>query len=161
LSHFYFAPKPEVQELGVKPIAVASISMEEILPTARVVSSTSTSLAPEQIHEKKRGRDAAFLSAGEADRDDRQRLRRASKAARNKSRKSDALELGINRSIATKKDKRIVVADNSSTNSKKFAKSANFFSELQKNVSAGVNNKVQKKSSSQEVRTDSSQTLKL
>jgi hypothetical protein len=146
----------------VKPIAVASISMEEILPTARVVSSTSASLAPEQIHQKKRGRDAAFLSAGEADRDDRQRLRRASKAARNKSRKSEALELGINRSLATKKDKRIVVAENSSsTNSKKFAKSANFFSELQKNVSAGVSNKVQKKSSSHEGRIDSSQTLKL
>jgi U3 small nucleolar ribonucleoprotein component len=138
LSHFYFAPKPEVEEFAVKPMAVASISLEDILPTTRTASTLSSSLAPEQIHEKKRGRDAAFLSAGEADRDDRQRLRRAKKAVRNKSRKAEALERGVDLAQPMKKDKRVVVAAETTNSSKSYSKSARFFSEMQKTVTADV-----------------------
>jgi U3 small nucleolar ribonucleoprotein component len=157
LSHFYFAPKPEVQEFAVKPMAVASISLEDILPTTRTASTLSSSLAPEQIHEKKRGRDAAFLSSGEADRDDRQRLRRAKKAVRNKSRKAEALERGVDPSQPAKKDKRVVVAAENA-NSKSYSKSAKFFSEMQKTVSADLH----RSSKGQKTVTQtSSQNLKL
>lgn len=152
LSHFYFSPKPEVQELSVKPMAVASISLEDVLPGTSVGPHNST-LAPEQIYEKKRGRDAAFLSINEADRDDRQRLRRAKKAARNRSRKIDAPG-----DLRDSKDRRIIIASDSALKSQKFSKSSTFFSHLQQNVAAGV-----RKSMKETVqdKVDSSQRLKL
>lgn len=112
--------------------------MEDVLPTTqRTATVYSSSLAPEQIYEKKRGRDAAFLSSSEADRDDRQRLRRAKKASRNRIRKAQALESG-NLDVSLKKDKRVVVADDSSTQTKSFSKSANFFSQMQQNVKQNI-----------------------
>lgn len=139
-------------EFAVKPVAVASISLEEVLPGTRVVSYNST-LAPEQVYEKKRGRDAAFLSINEADRDDRQRLRRAKKAARNQSRKVDTFQNGPRETL----DKRIVVSTNTTVKPQKFSKSAAFFSHLQKGVAADI--RMPKKEV--DISISSSQKLKL
>lgn len=163
LSHFHFAPKPDVGELGVKSLPVSAISLEDILPTAQGVGTFTSSLAPEQVHQKKRGRDAAFLSSTEADRDDKQRLRRAKKSVRNRNRKAEMAQPGQAEKLAFKNDKRVVVSKDSE-NSKSFAKSAVFFSELQKNIHAENANKNKKNAnnkSQQETRKNASNTLKL
>lgn len=165
LSHFHFAPKPEIFELGVKSVPVSSISLEDILPTTQAVGTFSSSLAPEQVHQKKRGRDAAFISSTEADRDDRQRLRRAKKSIRNRNRKAEAAESGQPSQLSLKNDKRVVISkDTTENNNKSYSKSAVFFSEMQKNVENDKlhkNNKKNKNNVPQDSNKNSSNILKL
>ena len=72
LSNFHFTPKQTKIDLTVKP-NVAAIAMEEVLPLA--VSQADTH-APEEVHEKKKGREGVLRDAAEMEQDDRQRLRR-------------------------------------------------------------------------------------
>ena len=148
-------------ELGVKSLPVSAISLEDILPTAQGIGTFTSSLAPEQAHQKKRGRDAAFISSTEADRDDRRRLRRAKKSIRNRNRKAEAAQSGQANILKLKNDKRVVIS-NDTDNSKSYSKSAVFFSEIQKNIDAEKLQKSKKnKPLKNESNKNSSNILKL
>ena len=85
LSHFYFQPKPITKEAKITSLqtstGVSSISLEDIVP---VFESSGVQSAPEQIHEKKHGRDGALISKEEMTSDDRKRLRKAYKSVNKK-----------------------------------------------------------------------------
>ncbi len=91
LSHFFFAPRPVVadtklQSLGAAPL-LSSLEMEDIVP---LVNSSASQLAPEQVQQKRRGRDSSLLSAEELTSEDRKRLRRARKEVGRKAGQSGA-----------------------------------------------------------------------
>jgi U3 small nucleolar RNA-associated protein MPP10 len=146
LSHFHYTPRPVVAEPVVT--GLPSISLEEVLPSAENHGSTS---APEQVLEKKSGRAAALLTEEELGRDDRQRLRRASKAVRRKQRKLDESEEkliakinpGAGNKYEAKKaleeirgDKRVV--QGRTEGNKGFGKSSDFFSDMQQQAQIDI-----------------------
>lgn len=155
LSHFSFTPKPVVADVSIKSTTPA-ISLEDIGPTSETTKFIS-SAAPEEVHEHKRGRDAAFLADEEQTRDDKKRLRRASKSVRRKERQRDAAEEklvaklnpGMGNKYEAKKamekirgDKRVVDASSMRQESedavKSFTKSSKFFSNLQRQTEEDV-----------------------
>mmetsp|Transcript_3812 Transcript_3812/g.5926 ORF Transcript_3812/g.5926 Transcript_3812/m.5926 type:complete len:591 (+) Transcript_3812:29-1801(+) len=164
LSHFHFAPKPTVSEMAVSSVAVAtpSISMEDALPMAQ--GGGQSTLAPEQVYEKKRGRSAAFIAPEEADRDDRQRLRRANKATRRRERKLEK-QNNPTEDRGPIKDSRVTTAAPGSASDKKstFSQSATFFSHLQDTVNKGIasQKKTMKSQSEEDKKKLKSNTLKL
>eukprot|EP01041_Mallomonas_annulata_P006233 gene6233-12624_t len=87
LSHFSFCPKPVVREasLTVSQIqALPALSLEDVNPT---LESSADARAPEEVQDRKRGRAGALVSEVELGRDDKKRLRQASKNA-NKAKKT-------------------------------------------------------------------------
>jgi len=166
LSHFYFTPKPvSIEgEISTAP-AVPAIMLEDIAPyRSHVGHQSNSTLEPEQVYEKKRGRDGAL--AGYADKeitqDDRKRLRRARKEAHKKKavdeKARDRTTAQTNpdsaeyRALQNKKtndilssDKRVVDGKISGSGKsfgdkkeKSYSKSADFFSTLQEQVSLEI-----------------------
>jgi hypothetical protein len=90
LSHFHFTPRPIVADTKLKSLqpsasAVASLMLEDITPVTVLVGNASQS-APEQVLEKKRGKEGSLMADVELTSEDKKRKRRASKAA-NKAKK--------------------------------------------------------------------------
>lgn len=91
LSHFHFTPRPVVPDSKIRTLqpstsALSSLQLEDITPLTSAQASTSQ-LAPEQVFEKKHGKQASLMAEEEMTSDDRKRARRASKAA-NKAKKA-------------------------------------------------------------------------
>ena len=167
LSHFYFTPKPvSIEgEIATAP-AVPAIMLEDIAPyRSHVGHQSNSTLEPEQVYEKKRGRDGAL--AGYADKeitqDDRKRLRRVRKEAHKKKavdeKARDRTTAQTNpdsaeyRALQNKKtndilssDKRVVAGKiagggggkNGDKKEKSYSKSTDFFSSLQEQVSLEI-----------------------
>lgn len=90
LSHFHFTPRPVVADSKIRTLqpstsALSSLQLEDVTPLTSAQATTSQ-LAPEQVHEKKHGKQASLMAEEEMTSDDRKRARRASKAA-NKAKK--------------------------------------------------------------------------
>eukprot|EP00560_Eucampia_antarctica_P006318 CAMPEP_0197824310 /NCGR_PEP_ID=MMETSP1437-20131217/1570_1 /TAXON_ID=49252 ORGANISM="Eucampia antarctica, Strain CCMP1452" /NCGR_SAMPLE_ID=MMETSP1437 /ASSEMBLY_ACC=CAM_ASM_001096 /LENGTH=881 /DNA_ID=CAMNT_0043423883 /DNA_START=38 /DNA_END=2683 /DNA_ORIENTATION=- len=83
LSNYHFAPRPVADEADVKALTTPAIAMEEVLPT---FVSDARAVAPEEVYQQKKGRDAVIRAESEMDQTDRKRLRQAKKAARRKKR---------------------------------------------------------------------------
>ena len=90
LSHFHFSPRPVVSEAKISgsgpEAALPSLALEDILPLTE--SGATAVAAPEEVQDKKRGRDAALVAEAELSREDRRRLHRATKAAKRKENKT-------------------------------------------------------------------------
>jgi U3 small nucleolar RNA-associated protein MPP10 len=94
LSHFHYTPKPVVNDMNIISIKnnnndMKSILIENINPTNE---SDANALAPEDIYKKKKGRKAALKSDAEYDRDDKKRLRSATKAKNRKEKKQKNID---------------------------------------------------------------------
>jgi hypothetical protein len=90
LSHFHFTPRPIVADTKLKSLqpsasAVASLMLEDITPVT-VLGGNASQSAPEQVLEKKRGKEGSLMADVELTSEDKKRKRRASKAA-NKAKK--------------------------------------------------------------------------
>mmetsp|Transcript_116521 Transcript_116521/g.228626 ORF Transcript_116521/g.228626 Transcript_116521/m.228626 type:complete len:690 (+) Transcript_116521:28-2097(+) len=90
LSHFHFTPRPIVADTKLKTLqpnasALSSLLLEDITPIT-AMSAVTSQLAPEQIQQKKLGKEASMMAEEEMTSEDRKRKRRASKAA-NKAKK--------------------------------------------------------------------------
>lgn len=155
LSHFNFCPRPVVIEAKVTVVkALPAITFEDINPT---VESLASGLAPEEVLSKKRGRSAALLSEAELDRDDRNRLRRASKATRRSKRAREGVVAGGSYSREKDgdilKDKRVKIKDDSNKNvivddsTRQSFKSAEFFSRMQQQAKDDISATIKKSSS--------------
>ncbi len=162
LSHFFYAPIPDMEEAKITTsnIPVSSLSMEDVLPTSESYGASSAH-APEEIMDKKRGRNAALIGDEERNSDDKKRLRRASKAV-NKKKKQDNAEKdqitakidpygNVARKLQEQKemddvamDKRVTVASSDSGNHLKSSSSA-FFSRMQENVREEIKSSMEKK----------------
>jgi U3 small nucleolar RNA-associated protein MPP10 len=81
LSNFHFKARPALPELGVKPSKHAAIRMEEVVPLAMT---DAMARAPEEMDNKKRGREGVLRSELEMSTDERSARRRAKKTARRK-----------------------------------------------------------------------------
>lgn len=64
LSNYHFAPRPIADEADVKPATTPAIAMEEVLP---LHVSDARAVAPEEVYDKKRGRDGILRSETELD----------------------------------------------------------------------------------------------
>lgn len=175
LSHFFFAPRPVVadsklQSLGVSSSlgGLSSLELEDIVP---LVNSAASQLAPEQILQKRRGRDSSLLSTEELTSEDRKHLRRARKEAGrrgDKDRAASDSEDGADTKASRKRklvkadrvldqelarDKRVSLSGASMKNSgggndedsTAYSKSAAFFTKLQHNAQAEISNGKDKK----------------
>lgn len=94
LSHFHYTPKPVVNDMNIISMNnnnndMRSILIENINPTNE---SDANALGPEDIYKKKKGRKAALKSDAEYDRDDKKRLRSASKAKNRKEKKQKNID---------------------------------------------------------------------
>lgn len=69
--------------------AVAAIAMEEVLP---MTVSEASARAPEEVYDKKRGREGVVRGEAEATQEERQRLRRAKKVAKRKEKRQKERE---------------------------------------------------------------------
>ena len=86
LSNYHFTPRPVSDTRDeVKPITTPAIAMEEVLP---LHVSDARAVAPEEVYDRKRGREGVFRGDHETSQTERKRLRRSKKAARCKSRKA-------------------------------------------------------------------------
>lgn len=165
LSHFYFTPKPISIEGEISTAAaVPAILLEDIAPyRSHVGHQSNSTMEPELVYEKKRGRDGAL--AGYADKeitqDDRKRLRRVRKEAHKKKAVDDKNrdrttaqtdpDSAEYRALQNKKtndilsaDKRVIdgkISGSGKSGDKKdksYAKSTDFFSTLQQQVSLEI-----------------------
>ena len=140
LSHFHFTPKPLVKEPTFKALDVSSLAKEEVAPAFLNLASTA---APEEHKEKRLGRNSAFITEADVGRDDRKRLRRATKAANKKA------KLAENGGYSTKSkddnlnlDRRVVTGRESIGSSEDFTKSSKFFSNMQNQIEMEKNEKI-------------------
>ena len=129
-----------------------SISLEDILPMAESFSSTA---APNEVQEKKRGREAALMSEAELTSEDRKRRRQASKSVRRKQRHAEesdekaAAQAGnSSKRYETKKldealraDKRVVESAREDPDQATYSKSAAFFAQLQRQAQDEIGGK--------------------
>lgn len=146
--------------------------MEEVLPLA---ISTADTQAPEEVHDKKKGRDGILREDAEMSQEDRQRLRRSKKAARRKARRQAAateklvakLNPGLGNKYSREKMKaeirdsgkvvqgRVETSAGGSTAGKKaYSTSSKFFSALQTEVTQHGGAYAKKKGSSAEEKKD-------
>jgi len=149
LSNYHFAPRPVADEAQVKTAATPAIAMEEVLP---LHVSNATAMAPEEIFNKKKGRDGILRSESEMTQEDRKRLRQSKKAARRKSRKAKLAdeklisrlkpELGLNNPYEKRKMREELqmarasgkVVEGKVEGNDDFKTSAKFFQKLQAGV---------------------------
>lgn len=85
LSNYHFAPRPMAADTEVRPITVPAIAMEEVLP---IYVSDARGVAPEEVYNPKRGREAVLRNESELEPEDRKRMRSGKKAARRKARRA-------------------------------------------------------------------------
>ena len=166
LSHFFFTPRPVVAEgkiTSLSTVALPSLALEDIVPT---VQSSASQLAPEQVTEKRKGRDASLLSKEELTSDDRKRLRRARKAAgttheeeaddnepagRKKKMQQQRAKEDKSLDEELRRDKRVVLSGkdthggSANDDGQSFSKSASFFSKLQENAQAEISGSLKNK----------------
>ena len=149
LSHFHYTPRPVVPDASISTAAVPSISLEDIIPST---VSGAQAMAPEEVHQKKRGREAALLSEAELTSEDRKRLRRASKSTRRKQLRSEnqqneaASRVGkASKKFEDKKldaalrsDSRVIDGAGAEGTGQKFSKSAAFFGNMQKQAQSNI-----------------------
>lgn len=88
LSNFHFTPKAAKVDVSVRA-NVPAIAMEEVLPLA---VSTGDTQAPEEVHEKKKGRAGVLRDPAELAQEERKRIRQGKKAARRKARRQKQAE---------------------------------------------------------------------
>lgn len=161
LSHFYFTPRPVAAEASAKVLAtqrsLPALEMEDISPFN--VNSSATKLAPEEMHEKKRGPRIMLMAAEELGRDDRQKLRRVKKQQRRDRKRAAEAGLDENVKRARREEKEVArdrrvsvqgggegpVGKKSTGTSGEFSKSSTFFSRLQEDVEATVRGHSQNK----------------
>ena len=161
LSHFFYAPIPDVEEAKVVASkSVSSLSIEDATPVAESFGSTK---APEEVLKKKTGRNAALLSVEELTGDDKKRLRRATKAKTRKQHSADRAQEEIAAKLDpqsraarkveerrmrddVKNDKR-VVAGRLDANADSSSKSSAFFARMQDAARSEIQEKSSKKSS--------------
>jgi U3 small nucleolar RNA-associated protein MPP10 len=158
LCHFYFTPRPVAGETSAKVLAtqrsLPALEMEDVTPYS--VQSDAAKLAPEELLTKKKGPRIMLLSSEELGRDDRKKRRRVQKEFNRKEhRRADAqLDENVKRARREEevlsKDKRVSVDESSQERKTKnhnetgeFSKSSMFFSNLQKDVEAGVKSQQQ------------------
>merc|ERR1712110_1109968 len=89
LSNYHFTPRPvsreDVDEITLKNVPTApAISVEEVLPT---YVSDGRRAAPEEVYEKKVGRDGVLKGDSELTQQERKAQRAIKKSLRNKERK--------------------------------------------------------------------------
>jgi len=172
LSHFYYQPKPVTREAKLTSLAtnnVASMNVEDIIP---VVESSSAGTAPEQVLDKKHGREVTLLSREEMTSEDRKALRRAHKASNKKEKNmrhhEDKLVAKLNPGMGNKyekqktldiirNDKRVTVAGEvggkrkngagTVDNATEKATSSNLFRQLQDEAKRTIDEKRKKRKS--------------
>jgi U3 small nucleolar RNA-associated protein MPP10 len=149
LAHFHYTPKPVVAEASLSTVQqhLPALALEDVTP---MTEGYAGNLAPEEVHGKKRGRDAALMADAELTSDDRKRLRNASKATRRKERKAqgylDSVQAahgkGSTKYEAQKteqilrNDRRVVSGVAADEN--QYAKSGQFFEKLQSQAQAEI-----------------------
>ena len=79
---------------AAKQANLAAISLEEVTPSAQAAGGSSAK-APEEVHARKKGRDALLRSADEATQDERRAERAAKKRTRNSKRRRDQADAKI------------------------------------------------------------------
>ena len=93
LSHFFYQPKPITSDVKITTLqtstGVSSISLEDIVP---VIESNAVQYAPEEVYNKKHGREARQISTEEMTSEDKKRLRKAYKATNKKAKNMEARE---------------------------------------------------------------------
>lgn len=144
LSNFHFAPKPVIPELEISSKTPA-ISMEEIIP---IGVSTSTQCAPEEVFDKKKGREGLVRGKTELSREDKKRARQSKKTARRKKRRraeADArtvsrINPGLGNKYAQRRMREDLMADKNvhvgkkAGDKMKLTKSSQFFRQMQTTV---------------------------
>jgi len=161
LSNFHFTPKPVLPDVQVK-INVPSIAMEEVLPMS--VSATDA-LAPEEMYEKKKGREGVLQSTEEMDKETRKRTRAGKKAARRKAKRQKEndkkLVAKINpglgnpyekeKILESLKSKNVISTTVKGNNDESIKTSAKFFKQLQeqttREISTAASSKLDSKKS--------------
>ena len=147
LSHFHYTPKPVVNDINITSIknssSIRSILIENINPTSE---SDANALAPEDVYKKKTGRSAALKADVEYDRDDKKRLRQASKSKKRKEKKQKTIDdtmkakANINSKEARKLDEKQVddiirtdkrVTQGKNSDSTSYSNSTTFFTKVQ------------------------------
>jgi U3 small nucleolar RNA-associated protein MPP10 len=151
LSHFHYTPKPVVNDINITSIKntttsnMRSILIENINPTNE---SDANALAPDEVYKKKTGRDASLKSNVEYDRDDKKRLRSASKSKKRKEKKQKTIDDTIKAKAniyskearklddklvddIIKQDKRVTIGKNSTDDTSSFSNSKSFFTKVQ------------------------------
>eukprot|EP01029_Cantina_marsupialis_P026561 TRINITY_DN7175_c0_g1_i1.p1 TRINITY_DN7175_c0_g1~~TRINITY_DN7175_c0_g1_i1.p1 ORF type:complete len:651 (-),score=286.91 TRINITY_DN7175_c0_g1_i1:128-2080(-) len=149
LSNFHFTPKPHIEELaGVSDLP--AIQTEEVLPIA--VSEAQTR-APEEVYNKKSGREGVLQNTEEMSSKEKTRARNAKKSIRNKKRKRDAAEHKAKnknsenfsrKDIDDALDAKNVRKGNQNQSGTKWGSSGAVFQGLQTQKTIGTNNPVKK-----------------
>ena len=141
LSHFHYTPKPTIAEPTFKALEVSSISMEEVAPA---FLNNATVAAPEQLKEKRTGRNSAFITEADIGRDDRKRLRKATKTANKKAKLADnggyKPKLSETNEIIAK-DKRVISGKDVRNNNSAAKGSSSFFQNMQHQVEMDIMSK--------------------
>ena len=84
LSNYQFAPRPIEDEAEVRAVTKPAIAMEEVLP---LHVSDARGVAPEEVYDRKHGRDTVLRADSELEQQERKRLRSNKKSARRKNRR--------------------------------------------------------------------------
>lgn len=135
--------------------SLPALEMEDIAPYS--VQSDAAKMAPEELLAKKKGPRIMLLSSEELGRDDRKKRRRVQKDIYNREKRHADAQLDANVKRARReeevlsKDKRVSVHTSAQTKGAKkhnnetgeFSRSSTFFSNLQKDVEAGVKSQQQ------------------
>ena len=114
------------------------------LITVLIVIFAYFNIAPEEVMQKKKGRNAAFLSEADIGRDDRRRLRRATKAANKKEKLAKPLSERVKEdqklTSDLQKDRRVVSGkvSGSSEGNNRSSSSSSFFQKIQAQVQGDI-----------------------
>ncbi|XP_066925619.1 U3 small nucleolar ribonucleoprotein protein MPP10-like [Clytia hemisphaerica] len=143
LSNFYFTPKPAKPDIKIIT-NTPSLQMEEVTP---ITMTSASQMAPEEVHEKKKG---DVIGEGEKSTEDRKRERRQKKIKKKfavkEREKKEALKAKTTGKTSKKKAveqlkkgvRNTVLTEKSSVSSKGLTSSTQFFNKLQDEVSKKI-----------------------
>lgn len=148
LSNFHYTPKPKVKEMEIRS-NVSAIQMEEVIPMG---VSNAAAVAPEEVQMKQKGRKGVLVGTEERSAEERQRVRRASKAARRKRRRAKLVDeravARANPGMGNKYERKKAMEELSRARNVtkasnvdedvKWTKSADVFRKLQSEVRSGI-----------------------